>query len=67
MSCYYTFIVRAPINNSVLFINAEGITLTKINKRSVLFCSVLFFSGDKKESCISLRARNKDIWLTYCC
>ena len=37
MSCNYTFIARAPIDNSILFINAAGITLTEINKS---ICSV---------------------------
>ena len=41
-SATYTLIVRAPIDNSIFFINAEGITLTEINKS---ICSVLSYNG----------------------
>ena len=45
MSCSYTFIVRAPIDKSILFRDAEGIALTEMNKSiiSVLYC--LMISG----------------------
>ena len=47
MSYSYTFIVRAPIDKSILCRDAEGIALTEINKSivSVLYCLMISCRG----------------------